>query len=122
MPHWVSWRTPIRGPARTWRWVAYAGLLACCWAACLERFARVPGPPHLLHARPGPPRAAPARPQTPARPEQALKREGVVFSLPAAEAARKEVYYPVDQRLTMRVDDDLRVGGRALGGGVRAQR
>ena len=40
---------------------------------------------------------------------QALKREGLVLSLPASDVARKEVFYPVDQRLQMRVDDDLQV-------------
>ncbi len=40
---------------------------------------------------------------------QELKREGLVLSLPAADVTRKEVYYPVDQRIKMKVDADLQV-------------
>jgi 3-polyprenyl-4-hydroxybenzoate decarboxylase len=40
---------------------------------------------------------------------QALKKEGLILSLPAAETTRKEVFYPVDQRIHMKVDADLQV-------------
>lgn len=41
---------------------------------------------------------------------QALKKEGLIFSLPAADPTRKEVYYPVDQRLQLQVDAEVQVG------------
>lgn len=57
------------------------------------------------------PPSAGSRPPPP--PLQELKREGVVLSLPAADTARKEVFYPVDQRLQLRVDSDVQVCVRA---------
>lgn len=46
---------------------------------------------------------------------EALKREGQLLSLPAADPQRKEVYYPVDHRLTLRVDADLQELWLSLG-------
>lgn len=40
---------------------------------------------------------------------QALKSEGLLFGLPAADSQRKEVFYPVDQQLQLRVDVDVQV-------------
>ena len=40
-------------------------------------------------------------------PLQALKREGLLLGLPAADSSRREVFYPVDQRLQLAVDTDL---------------
>lgn len=46
---------------------------------------------------------------------EALKREGQLLSLPAADPQRKEVFYPVDHRLQLKVDADLQVRGWGAG-------
>ena len=49
---------------------------------------------------------------------QALKADGLVLSLPAADTARREMYYPVDQRLHLRVDPDLQELWLSVGAGL----
>ncbi|KAL4857776.1 General transcription factor IIE subunit 2 [Chlorella vulgaris] len=46
---------------------------------------------------------------------EALKKEGLILSLPAAETTRKEVFYPVDQRIHMKVDADLQELWQSVG-------
>jgi hypothetical protein len=45
-----------------------------------------------------------------APPLQELKREGLLLSLPAGEVARKEVFYPVDLKMKLKIDPDVQVG------------
>ncbi len=42
-------------------------------------------------------------------PQQALKAERLVVGLPAADPTRKEVFFPVDQRMRVDVDMDVQV-------------
>ena len=49
---------------------------------------------------------------------QALKADGLVLSLPAADTSRREMYYPVDQRLHLRVDPDLQELWLSVGAGL----
>lgn len=46
---------------------------------------------------------------------EALKKEGLLLSLPAGDGQRKEVYYPVDMRLQLKVDADLQELWLSLG-------
>ncbi|KAL4448542.1 hypothetical protein ABPG75_005761 [Micractinium tetrahymenae] len=46
---------------------------------------------------------------------EALKRQGLLLSLPAADPQRKEVFYPVDHRMQLRVDADLQELWLSLG-------
>ncbi|PSC73507.1 transcription initiation factor IIE subunit beta [Micractinium conductrix] len=46
---------------------------------------------------------------------EALKKEGLLFSLPAGDAQRKEVFYPVDTRMQLKVDADLQEMWLSLG-------
>ena len=51
-------------------------------------------------------------------PLQALKREGLLLGLPAADSSRREVFYPVDQRLKLAVHSELQQLWLAVGEGL----
>lgn len=99
--------------AQQWLGSAATTLESRVWGLGAARAARRPPAVPLPLATPSqrcPPPAPAPEPATTAPRAQALKKEGLIISLPAADATRKEVFYPVDQRMRLRVDQDLQVG------------